>query len=162
MFSCTFPAIVTTTFSMRPNAGIMVHEYTHGVSGRLGIDVYNTYQGRAMGEAWSDFYAFEMTLLEGARPENKYAFGEYLFQSFGIGVRSRPYSTDMNVNGLTFADYGHVTDIGPEEHFDGEIWFEALWEARANFLRLYGEREGRRRMQINVLEGLKCNPRRPA
>ena len=77
------------------DAGVIVHEYTHGVSGRLGRDVYDTYQGRAMGEAWSDFYALEMTLPEGARPEDSYVLGEYLFQSFGIGVRSRPYSTDM-------------------------------------------------------------------
>ena len=38
--------------------------------------------------------------------------------------------------------------------------FEALWEARANFIRLFGEKEGRRRMQINVIEGLKLQPPR--
>ena len=40
------------------DAGVIIHEYTHGVSGRLGRDVYDTYQGRAMGEAWSDFFAW--------------------------------------------------------------------------------------------------------
>ena len=64
----------------------------------------------------------------------------------------------MAVNGLTFADYGRVTDIGLEEHFDGEIWFEAMWEARANLVKLLGEKEGRRRMQVNVIEGLKLQP----
>ena len=66
----------------------------------------------------------------------------------------------MSINGLTFADYGRVTDLGLEEHFDGEIWFEAFWEARANFIRMFGEKEGRRRMQINVIEGLKLQPPR--
>ena len=140
------------------DASVIIHEYTHGVSGRLGRDVYDTYQGRAMGEAWSDYFAMEMTLPEGSRPEAKYVFGEYLFQAFGVGVRSRPYSTDTTVNGLTFADYGRVADIGLEEHFDGEIWFEAMFEARANLIRLLGEKEGRRRMQINVIEGLKLQP----
>ena len=42
------------------DASVIIHEYTHGVSGRLGRDVYDTYQGRAMGEAWSDFFALEM------------------------------------------------------------------------------------------------------
>ena len=140
------------------DAGVMIHEYTHGVSSRLGRDVYETYQGRAMGEAWSDFFAMEMLLPEGSRPEGKYVLGEYLLQAFGAGIRSRPYSTDTNVNGLTFADYGRVTDIGLEEHFDGEIWFEAMWEARANLVKLLGEKEGRRRMQINVIEGLKLQP----
>lgn len=142
------------------DAGVIIHEYTHGVTGRLGRDVYDTYQGRAMGEAWSDYVALEMTLPEGARPEGSYFLGEYLFQSFGSGIRSRPYSTDLSLNGLTFGDYGRVTDIGLEEHFDGEIWFQALWEARANFMRMFGEKEGRRRMQINVIEGLKLQPPR--
>ena len=142
------------------DAGVIIHEYTHGVTGRLGRDVYDTYQGRAMGEAWSDYVALEMTLPEGAPPQGSYFLGEYLFQSFGSGIRSRPYSTDLGINGLTFADYGRVTDIGLEEHFDGEIWFQALWEARANFIRMFGEKEGRRRVQINVIEGLKLQPPR--
>jgi hypothetical protein len=66
----------------------------------------------------------------------------------------------MGINGLTFADYGRVTDIGLEEHFDGEIWFQAMWEARANLVKLLGEKEGRRRMQMNVIEGLKLQPPR--
>ena len=61
------------------DAGVIMHEYTHGVSGRLGRDVYDTYQGRAMGEAWSDFFAMEMTVPEGSRPEDRYVLGEYLF-----------------------------------------------------------------------------------
>lgn len=142
------------------DSGVIIHEYAHGVSGRLARDSYDTYQGRAMGEAVSDYIAFEMTLPEGARPDASYVMGEYVFQTFGTGVRSRPYSTDMAINGLTFGDYGRVADIGLEEHFDGEIWFQALWEARANFIRLFGEKEGRRRMQINVIEGLKLQPPR--
>jgi hypothetical protein len=142
------------------DAGVIIHEYTHGVSGRLGRDVYDTYQGRAMGEAWSDFFAMEMLHPEGLDPAASYVIGEYLVQSFGAGIRSRPYSTDMNINALTFNDYGRVADIGLEEHFDGEIWMEALWEARANLIKLLGEKEGRRRLQMNVIEGLKLQPPR--
>ncbi len=140
------------------DADVVIHEYTHGISGRLARNLFETYQGRAMSEAWSDFFALEMLLPEGAPLDGAYATGEYFIQSFGAGDRSRPYSTNMSVNGLTFADYGRVADIGLEEHFDGEIWFEAMWEARANLIKLYGEREGRRRIQRNAIEGMKLQP----
>ncbi|HYP09643.1 MAG TPA: M36 family metallopeptidase, partial [Bryobacteraceae bacterium] len=113
-----------------------------------------------MGEAWSDYVALEMLHPEGLNPALSYVLGEYAFQQMGSGSRTRPYSTDMNINSLTFADYGRVADIGLEEHLDGEIWVEALWEARANFMNLYGEKEGRKRMMLNVIEGLKLQPPR--
>ena len=139
---------------------VIVHEYTHGVTDRLGEDVYDTHQGGAMAEAWSDFYALEFTLPPGAPLDGSYTVGEYLTQDFGTGIRTRPYSTDMSVNPLTFRDYARVSGFGPEVHSDGEIWMLALWEARANLIRQFGEPEGRRRMSILVLDGLKLQPPR--
>ena len=131
---------------------VMVHEYTHGVSFRLARQVYTTFQGGAMGEAWSDFYGMEYTIPDGAPPNGIYPTGQYWDQSWGYGgLRSRPYSTDMSVDPITFADLGHVS-LSPEVHADGEIWFEALWEIRANLIAQFGEAEGRKRVRQLVMD----------
>jgi hypothetical protein len=137
---------------------VIIHEYTHGVSARLARQAYSTYQGASMGEAWSDFFSLEYTLPTGAPPDGIYPVAEYLDLSFGVGdIRSRPYSTNMSANPLTYANLGNVIPF-PEVHADGEIWFEALWEARANLIRQFGEAEGRRRVRLLVLDGMKLSP----
>src|SRR5437016_1548602 len=88
---------------------VMVHEYTHGVSFRLARQVYSTFQGASMGEAWSDFFGLEYTTPTGAPVDGTYAPGQYFDQSWGSGdLRSRPYSTNTSVNPLTYANLGHV------------------------------------------------------
>ncbi|HEV2447059.1 MAG TPA: M36 family metallopeptidase, partial [Candidatus Sulfopaludibacter sp.] len=137
------------------DAEVMVHEYTHGVSNRLARQVYYTFQGMAMGEAWSDFYSLEYTIPFGAAPANGvYPAGEYFTQSWGTGIRTRPYSTDLAVDPLTYANLGHVI-VFPEVHSDGEIWMEALWDARANLIAQWGETEGRKRIRQLVIDGMK-------
>src|SRR5262249_49475161 len=76
--------------------------------------------------------------------------------------RTRPYSTDIGINPLTYADIGHVIFAGPEVHADGEIWVEALWEARASLIRQFGEKEGRRRIRQLVIDGLMLSPPSPS
>ena len=143
------------------DAEVMIHEYTHAVSTRLIRDI-RTLQGRAMGEGWSDFFGLEFTLPEGAPADGVYPFAEYLLQDFARGIRSRPYSTDMSINPLTYGQYGRVTWFGPEEHDDGEIWMSALWDARANLIRQFGEREGRRRAALLLIDGMKLAPPSPS
>ena len=141
---------------------VMVHEYTHGVSTRLVRQGYSTFQGQSMGEAWSDFYALEYTLPSGAPPDGVYPAGEYFDQSWGAGdLRSRPYSTNMDINPLTFANLGHVIFF-PEVHADGEIWAEALWEVRATLIAQFGETEGRRRLRTLVMDGMKLSVPAPS
>jgi hypothetical protein len=138
------------------DAEVMVHEYTHGVSERLARQAYTVYQGRAMGEAWSDFFALEYIVPVGAPPDGSYPEGEYFFQNWGTGIRTRPYSTNMNVDPLTFGNIGHVTSY-PEIHADGEIWVAALWEMRANLIAQFGEKEGRNRVRQLVIDGMKLS-----
>jgi hypothetical protein len=133
---------------------VIVHEYTHGVSLRLLPDGYGSFQTGAMGEAWSDFFSLDFTLPDGSPTDGSYPVGEYWNQSWGTGIRTRPYSTDTKINPLTYADLGHVTYGGPEVHADGEIWVEALWDARANLIQQFGEIEGRRRIRQLVLDGM--------
>ncbi|MEJ7608139.1 MAG: M36 family metallopeptidase, partial [Bryobacteraceae bacterium] len=87
--------------------------------------------------------------------------GEYFTQSFGAGIRSRPFSNNMSINPITFGMFGRVAWFGPEVHRDGET-VSALWEARANLIRQFGEREGRRRMALLVFDGMKLSPPSPS
>jgi extracellular elastinolytic metalloproteinase len=107
-----------------------------------------------MGEAWSDFFGLEFTTPSGASPDGIYPHGEYFSQTWGTGGRTYPSSTDTSVNPLTYASLGHVIYPRPEVHADGEIWVEALWEARANLIRQFGETEGRRRIRQLVIDGM--------
>ncbi len=142
------------------DAGVILHEYTHGVSSRLVRQLYDHHQGGALGEGWSDFFALEFTLPEGAPADGVYGTGEYLFQLFGTGIRTRPYSTRLDVNPLTFRSLGRVREA-PEVHGDGEIWMQALWEMRASLIRQFGEKEGRRRARLLVIDGMKLSPPAP-
>ncbi|MBM3796728.1 MAG: hypothetical protein FJW31_22340 [Acidobacteria bacterium] len=142
------------------DAEVMVHEYAHAVSTRLARRLAG-HHGGAMGEAWSDFYSLEFTLPDGAPPDGVYPVGEFLFQNYnGGGLRTRPYSTDKSINNITFADMGRV-NVLPAIHDDGMIWVEALWEARANLIKQFGEREGRRKIRRLVLDGIKLSPPSP-
>jgi hypothetical protein len=140
------------------DSGVIIHEYTHGVTNRLLPRGYDTFQVAAMGEAWSDFYAIEFLTPNGAPTDGVYPATQYFLQSWGQdSVRSRPYSTNLEVNPLTFANIGAVLPY-QEVHADGEIWMEALWEGRANLIKQLGEQEGRRRIRMLVLDGIKLAP----
>ncbi|MBI4908213.1 MAG: M36 family metallopeptidase [Acidobacteria bacterium] len=136
------------------DSDVVFHEYTHGVSARLARQMYTTFQGGAMGEALSDFFALEFNVPDGAPLDGSYPGSEYIFFQIGRGLRTRPYSTDVNINPLTYADLGRVRGT-PEVHGDGEIFVEALWEMRANLIKQFGEKEGRRRTRLLVVDGMK-------
>ena len=142
------------------DSAVIVHEYGHGVSTRSLPNGYDSYHVQAMGEAWSDFYGLEFTIPEGAPADGIYTVGEYFDQTWAqADFRSRPYSTNMDVNPLTYASFGQVIPL-PEVHADGEIWFLALWDARANLIKQFGEKEGRKRIATLVLDGMKLAPPR--
>jgi hypothetical protein len=138
----------------------VVHEYAHGVSNRLVKQLFG-HQGASMGEGWSDFYSMEFLLPDGAPLDGVYPYSEYPEQSWGVGIRSRPYSTRTDINPLTYGELGRVFRF-PEVHADGEIFALALWEVRANLIRQLGEREGRRRVRLLVLDGMKLAPPDPS
>jgi hypothetical protein len=143
-------------------ADVITHEYTHGVSLRLLPDGYGSFQTAAMGEAWSDFFGLDFTTPSGSPVDGSYPVGEYWIQSWGTGIRTRPYSTQTSINPLTFADLGRVYFGGPEVHADGEIWVEALWDARANLIQQFGETAGRNRMRQLVIDGLMLSTPSPS
>jgi hypothetical protein len=103
------------------DAEIIIHEFAHGLSGRLvggGVGISGL-QAQGMGEGWSDFYA--LTLLSQASDSlgGNYALGAYAvlqlqdalgatFASDGdnyyFGIRRYPYSTNLSKSPLTFKD----------------------------------------------------------
>lgn len=139
---------------------VILHEYAHGVTGRL-VTGIGGFQGGAMNEAFSDFWSLEWLVPEGAPPDGIYPVGEYWNNTFGVGIRSRPYSTNLSVNPLTYRDLGRATNF-VSIHNDGGIWMMALWEMRANLIAQFGEREGRRRLRLNVIDGQKLAPPGPS
>lgn len=168
------------------DASIVYHELAHGLSIRLVGSMFNL-QSRGMGEGWSDY--FGLSLL--ARPTHDIAgpfvTGGYTTLQLGtpafndnyyFGIRRFPYSTDLGVNPLTFADidpsqYQVPADvprsplvnlaISPDAssvHNQGEVWCSALMDARALLWARYGFAANQRMMQL-VVDGMKLGPGNP-
>ena len=92
------------------DATIITHEYGHGVSTRLtggpaNSNSLNAVQSNAMGEGWSDWLFMVMTASPTDTPDTPRTSGDWVLNAPGIGVRRQPYSFDLTVDTLTFADY---------------------------------------------------------
>lgn len=105
---------------------VIAHEYGHGISNRLtggpsNAAALQAIQSRSMGEGWSDFLALMLGQKASDGPNDAYAIAPYLLPG---GLRSFPYSFDLNVSPRTFSTT--VAANGP--HFNGEVWASALWD----------------------------------
>jgi hypothetical protein len=131
-------------------ADTVYHEYTHGLSGRLNVDVQGgstlrSAQAGAMGEAWSDWYAMDYLVDQGLQADRAAQADVRLFRYDGEGVsldRTEPIDCRVgqqaplcsggatgHTGGYTYADFGKVAG-GAEVHGDGEIWAQTLWSLR--------------------------------
>lgn len=119
---------------------IVVHEYTHGISNRFTGGpatvscLGNSEQG---GEGWSDYFALMSTTNWATATVNdgpgRRGIGTYALNqaTTGTGIRRFPYSTDMTIYPLTYADMpGSVVP-----HGTGEIWCMMLWEMTWEIIR---------------------------
>ncbi len=149
--------------------GVIIHENTHGLSNRLTGGRFNTdclFNQEQMGEGWSDFYALALTVQPGDTPEKRRGVGTYLIRqpTDGKGIRAYPYSTDMEINPLTYSDI--VSASVP--HGVGTVWCSMLWDLYWAMSEEYGwdpdlyNGTGGNNMAIQlVTEGMKlqdCNP----
>ncbi len=131
-------------------ASTVYHEYTHGLSDRLVVDVdgnstLGPVQGGAMGEAWSDWYAADALVSDGLEIDKKGKVDLNLWTYDGLGgalirtefIDCAPNSPTSKCSGgltghgggYTYADYSKVGG-GAEVHSDGEIWGQTLWSLR--------------------------------
>jgi hypothetical protein len=155
-------------------ADTVYHEYTHGLSNRLNVDVHGRstlggVQAGAMGEAWSDWYAMDYLVKKHLERDRKKKADVRLFVYDGDGVdydRTEPIDckvgqkaklcvggTGTRPGGYTYADYGRVVG-GPEVHGDGEIWAQTLWDLR--------DRVGSRVAESLVTRAMELAPYNPS
>jgi hypothetical protein len=156
--------------------GIVAHEWGHYISNRLvgnASGLINN-QGRSMGEGWGDFHA--LLLLSDA--DDALIAGNEMFgtaysatsyvANFRSGIRNFPYSTDMEINPLTFANValgnGARNNNGAAEvHDAGEPWAVMLWDSYVALIN--DERhtfaQAQKRMKDYLVAGYKMTPIAP-
>ncbi|MGC4111805.1 MAG: M36 family metallopeptidase [Nocardioides sp.] len=155
-------------------ADTVYHEYTHGLSNRLNVDVHGVstlggIQAGAMGEAWSDWYAMDYLVDHHLQRDRKHKVDVRLFVYDGVGVnddRTEPIDckvgqkarlcgggTSGHRGGYTYADYANVAG-GAEVHADGEIWAQTLWDLR--------DRLGSHRTEMLVTRAMELAPYNPS
>jgi len=164
------------------DASIVYHEYTHGLSNRLvgGPSTQGTLgaqQSSAMGEGWSDFYATDYLVDKGMLPDKPSKPGELVASRYENFTAIRTQAVDCAVGaakkkcpafpggsagpgGYTFGDYGKVLGE-PQVHADGEIWVQTLWDLRAALIKRLGKKQGVKRTELIVTNGLRLTPTLP-
>ncbi|KAH6578240.1 hypothetical protein BASA60_003724 [Batrachochytrium salamandrivorans] len=118
--------------------GIIVHEYTHGISDRLtggpaASGCLWTTEAGSMGEGWSDMMSMMVLAKSSDTATTKVYIGAYA-EGNAKGIRSHPYTTDMTANPLTYADL----QTRSLAHDAGEVWASMLWEVYWNLVIKHG------------------------
>lgn len=124
------------------DAGVIAHEYGHGVSNRLvggprNVSCLRTHDERE-GEGWSDWWSFALTMRAGDDGATPRGIGNYVtYHDEGRtapGIRITPYSTDMSVNPSTY----DTVKTAAEPHGVGYVWASMLWDLYWNLVDEYG------------------------
>ncbi len=127
------------------DAGVIAHEYGHGLSIRLtGGPATSSclFGGEQAGEGWSDFLGLWLTAKAEDQADQPRGIGSYLiFQENipGATIRPAPYTRDMNLNSLT---YDNVRTAGPGgvsiPHGVGTVFNTVLWDLYWNLVNRHG------------------------
>jgi hypothetical protein len=136
------------------DAGVIAHEYGHGISNRLiggptsiaclingQLPDTNTPGalipiGEQMGEGWSDLFALILTAQASDTARTPRGIGAYVsFQNEnGPGIRRFPYTRDMAVNPFTYGDVpGEAVPHGV-----GSVWATMVWDLYWNLVDQHG------------------------
>ncbi|KAG1146518.1 hypothetical protein G6F37_003504 [Rhizopus arrhizus] len=116
-------------------SGIVVHEYTHGVSIRLTGGPMNSNclgwgEAGGMGEGWGDFIATVIRMKESDTRHSEFGMGNYA--NGGEGIRKYKYSTSTKTNPSTYKIMDRFDYWGV--HAKGEVWAEMLYEVYWNLV----------------------------
>lgn len=105
--------------------GVIVHEYTHGISNRLtggpnNVDCLDNEE--QMGEGWSDYFAVMLTDID----VDHRGIGTYVIfePTDGVGIRPFAYNPDFAVNPATYDDI----QVFSVPHGVGFVWATMLWD----------------------------------
>ncbi|KAI5859245.1 elastinolytic metallo proteinase Mep [Durotheca rogersii] len=123
-------------------AGVIIHEYSHGLSNRLtggpaNSNCLNGLESGGMGEGWGDFFATAIRLKPGDTRASDYSLGAWVYNN-PAGIRTYLYSTSLQTNPyqyITLNTYNEVHDIG-------EVWATILYEVLWNLIDKYGKNDG--------------------
>lgn len=149
--------------------GVIAHEYGHGISTRLTGGPSNSsclQNGEQAGEGWSDWFALMMQLKAGDTGTASRGIGTFVVSepTSGGGIRNFPYSTDMNINPLTFSASNDT-----ESHNRGEFMTAVLWDLTWAYIQKYGMDPniytgtgGNNKVMKLVIDGLKLQPCGPS
>ncbi|KAI7897570.1 Fungalysin metallopeptidase-domain-containing protein [Cokeromyces recurvatus] len=116
-------------------SGIVIHEYTHGVSTRLTGGPKNSNclgwgEAGGMGEGWGDFIATVIRMRKGYNRSIEFGMGDY--SNGGEGIRKYKYSTSKETNPSTYCIMDRFDYWGV--HAKGEVWAEMLYEVYWNLV----------------------------
>jgi len=140
------------------DAGVIQHEYAHGLSNRyVGTEdgALGSHQSGSMGEGWGDWYALNYTHGEGIQDDA--TVGTYVTGNEERGIRNWSYG-DTEAN---FGDIGYDL-VGPEVHSDGEIWTAALWDVRERLVEEYGQKVAAEISSFIVTDAMPLAPNDPS
>jgi hypothetical protein len=140
------------------DAGVIQHEYSHGLSNRYVGDedgALGTHQSGSMGEGWGDWYALDHLHREGFQKDS--VVGAYVTGNTTRGIRNWAY----DLNPTTFGDIGYDL-VGPEVHADGEIWTATLWQMRKALVARYGQQPGSDIAEHIVTDAMPLSPNNPS
>ncbi|PVF94059.1 hypothetical protein CPB86DRAFT_789438 [Serendipita vermifera] len=118
-------------------AGIVIHEYSHGLSTRLtggpaDSGCLGWGESGGMGEGWGDFLA---TTIRSVKDYKDYSMGSWAANETD-GIRNYVYSTNMTINPSTYKtlDKGGYWGV----HAIGEVWAEILWVVSNDLIEKHG------------------------
>jgi extracellular elastinolytic metalloproteinase len=153
------------------DAGVIIHEYGHGVSNRLtgGPSTVSCLSNQEqMGEGWSDWYGMAVTADANDTAIQPRGVGTYVNYEpvTGNGIRPAPYSTDLAVNPFTYANRADALISIP--HGVGFLWSSMIWDMYWNLRMTEGydpdvyNGTGGNNLAIQlVTDGLKLQPCSP-
>ncbi|KAL7941188.1 Fungalysin metallopeptidase domain-containing protein [Trichoderma barbatum] len=122
--------------------GIVIHEYTHGLSNRLTGGPSNSgclsgVEAGGMGEGWGDFFATAIRLKAGDTRSKDYPMGAWADNN-AKGIRQYPYSTSLTTNPLTYKSVNSQFEV----HSSGTTWASILYEVLWNLIDKHGKNDG--------------------
>ena len=153
------------------DAGVITHEYGHGISNRLTggpatVSCLNNQE--QMGEGWSDWLALALTALPSDTRHVTRGVGNYLIfePRSGGGIRPTAYSPDQSINPSTY----DTIKTAAVPHGVGYVWATMLWDMYWNLADKHGFNPnvnecwatGGNNLAIQlVMDGMKLQPCRP-
>ncbi|KAI0694057.1 Fungalysin metallopeptidase-domain-containing protein [Cytidiella melzeri] len=118
-------------------AGIVIHELSHGLSTRLTGGPANSGclgwgESGGMGEGWGDFLA---TTIRSTKNYSDYPMGAWAANREG-GIRNYPYSLNDTINPSTYKTLDKPGYWGV--HAIGEVWAQILWIVSQRLIAKHG------------------------